>query len=312
MAEGEKTWDIIIIGGGVSALAGAMYAGRFEMKTLVIAETLGGTITLTDHVENYPGFKKISGQDLAKRIEEHAREYNIEIRQEKATGLQKSKGLFTVKTRKGTHTSKTVLLAMGTEVKKLGVPGEEEFTNKGVHYCALCDGPVYSGKVIGVVGGSDSAAVESLILAGYAKKVYIVYRREKIRAEPVNYERVMKNRKIEIINNTNVVEIKGDRFVNTVLLDKTYKGKKDLPLDAVFIEVGRKPLAGCAKEVGVALNEKGEIIINRSGETNVRGVYAAGDITNAPFKQAVVGTAEAISSVFSAYNYINAMEVRKK
>jgi len=695
-------YDIVIVGGGVAGLAAGMYAGRFNMKTLVLGELLGGTITLTSHVENYPGFKSISGIDLAKRIEEHAREYNIEIVQKKATNVKKSGKHFIVQTNEKKYQAKTVLFAMGTRVRKLGVPGEKEFDGKGAHYCALClhpdeelvvngsikkikdvtpltkvlthdgthkdvqgfmksdykgklvkvrtrffnepvlltpnhpvlrtktikhknthkgftknewieagnlvggdcviypiikevkdvksirisdhievkktsngkimpfipthtsneindnititedfmrlvgyyiaegsatkevkfhfnkneteyiedvtsnlkrtfklkpdayfdknicsisiyskvlrdlfkhlfgnyaynkhlpswamtlpldkqkelikglwrgdgcmrekdftyvtssrglayqlrdlllrqgiisslqrrdkrglnrkqnkiegriigfnfdkyeltvggqflqkmssllgvkhpkikhrkhsckhawikdgtailpvrniekidyegkvlnvgveknntyvaknfivhncDGPVYSGKTIGVVGGSDSAAIESLILAEYAKKVFIIYRKEKIRAEPVNYKRVMASKRIEIINNTNVLGIKGDKFVNRVVLDKPYKGKKELPLDAVFIGIGRIPLSGLAKGLDVKLNKKGEIIINKGGETNLPGVYAAGDITDAGFKQAIVGVAEAISGVFSAYNHIRTMELKK-
>jgi thioredoxin reductase (NADPH) len=304
-------YDIIIIGGGCSGLAAGMYAGRFKMKTIVLAETLGGTIINTDHVENYPGFKTISGMDLAKRIEDHAREYKIDIITKKVSKVEKSKSGFTVTADKK-YEGKTILFANGTKVRRLGIPGENEFDKKGVHYCALCDGPVYQNKVIGVVGGSDSASIESLILSEFAKKVYIIYRKEKIRAEPINYERVMQNKKIEIINNTNVLEVKGDKFVNGAVLDKPYKGKKLLPMDALFVEIGRIPLSDLAKSLGVKINQKGEIIINKASETNIPGAYAAGDVTDAIFKQVALGTAEAIAGVYSAYNYIRVLELKKK
>lgn len=299
-------YDIVIIGGGVSGLSAAMYAGRFKMKTLVLGELVGGTIVNTSHVENYPGFKSISGMDLAKKIEEHARDYEIEIKEVKVTKVEKSGANFKVYSGKKVFETRTVLFAMGTYVRKLGVTGEKEFDGKGVHYCALCDGPIYTGKRIGVVGGSDSAAIEALILSEYASKVFIIYRKEQIRAEPANLERVIKNKKIEIINNTNVTEIKGDKFFNSVTLDKAYKGSKNLDLDSIFIEIGRIPISELAKDLGVKLNKKGEILINKQAETNIKGVYAAGDVTDSMFKQAIVGAAEGISGVFSAYNYVSA------
>jgi len=298
-------YDLIIIGGGIAALSAALYAGRFQLKTLVIAEKLGGTIILTDDISNYPGFKKITGMDLFEKIKEHAKDYDIEILEKKATKVEKCKDCLKVSTKEKTYKTKTIIFATGTEWRKLNVPGEKEFANRGVHYCGLCDGPIYKNKIIAVVGGSDSAAKEALLLAEYGKKVYIIYRKEKIRAEPINAKKVEQNKKIEIINNANIKEIKGDKFVNSVILDKPYKGLKEFKLDALFIEIGHIPISDLASSIGVKTNEKKEIIIDKDSKTNVKGVFACGDVVNSKFKQAITGAAEGVIAAYNVYQYVN-------
>lgn len=299
-------YDTVIVGGGVAGFGAAMYSGRFQMKTLVIGDVMGGTLILTDDVANYPGFKQISGYDLAEKIKEHALEYGVETVEGKASKVTKCKeGCFRVYAEGKSYHTKTIVFATGTEWRKLNVPGEKEFTSKGVHYCALCDGAFYKGKVIGVVGGSDSAAKEALLLTEYGSKVYIIYRGETIRPEPINYTRVMNNKKIEIISKTNVVEIKGDSAMRKVILDKPYKGSAEFQLDGLFIEIGHLPLSSLAKDIGVHLNPKGEIVINRDAKTNVKGVFACGDVVDTVFKQAITGVAEGVIASYSAYTYIN-------
>ncbi len=306
----EEMHDLVIIGGGVAGLGAALYAGRFQMKTVIVAEKSGGTIILTDDIANYPGFNKISGIDLADKLTNHVKDYDVKIVEKKVTKVKKCKeGCFKVFTGKEHLHTKTIIFATGTEWRKLNVPGEKEFTGKGVHYCALCDGAFYKEKIIGVVGGSDSAAKEALLLAGYGKKVYIIYRKEKIRAEPINYKRVMDNKKIEIMNNTNVTEIKGDKFVNGAVLDKPYKGNKEFKLDALFVEIGHIPLSSLAKDVGVKLNDKNEIIIDREAKTNLKGIFAAGDVVDTTFKQAITGVAEGVTAAYSVYHYVNENEI---
>ncbi|MBI2578846.1 MAG: FAD-dependent oxidoreductase [Candidatus Aenigmarchaeota archaeon] len=306
------TYDIIIIGGGVVGFAGAMYAGRLGMKTLVLSETNGGTIILTDVVENYPGFKRLTGQELADRIQEHAMEYEIKLVEEKAISVKKcSETCYNVFTENQSFHTKTILFATGAKHRELGVPGEKELSNKGVHSCALCDGPIYKNKIVAVVGGSDSAAKESLLLTQYAKKVYIIYRGEKIRAEPVNMKRVeqkIAEGKIEIINNTNVKEIHGAGKVEYLTLDKEYKGSKKFVTDAVFVEIGMLPNNQLAQSIGIKTNSKGEIIIDRKAQTNLPGVFAAGDVGDTEFKQAITGVGESVVGVYSAYRYVNENE----
>ena len=299
------TYDVVIIGGGVSGLGAAIYAGRFELKTVVISEKPGGTITLTDDIANYPGFKQIAGLDLADKLEEHAKDYNIEFIGRKVDKIEKTKQIFKITAGEDEYQSKTVIFATGTEWKKLGVSGEKEYTGKGVHYCALCDGAFYKDKIVGIVGGSDSAAKEALLLTKFAKKVFIIYRKETIRAEPITLKRVQENDKIEIINNTNVTEIKGDKFVTSVILDKEHNGSTEFQLDGIFIDIGHLALSDLAKELGVKLNDKGEIKTNRDAETNVKGVFAAGDVADNKFKQAITGVAEGVIAAYNAYEYLN-------
>lgn len=302
--------DTVIVGAGVAGLGAAVYTGRFQMKTAVVGEKLGGTIILTNEVANYPGFTQITGLDLVEKLQAHVKDYDVEMVEKTVTRIERCpKGCFKVFTGRPYLHTQTIIYAAGTEWRKLKVPAEKEFANKGVHYCALCDGALYQDKVIGVVGGSDSAAKEALLLAEYGKKVYIIYRKEKIRPEPINLNRVMNHKKIEIINNTNVTEIKGDTFVTGVTLDKPYKGSTEFELDALFVEIGHIPLSGLAQEIGVEVNEKGEIKIDRDAKTNIKGFFAAGDVADTAFKQAITGVAEGVTAAYSAYHYINEHEL---
>ena len=244
-------------------------------------------------------------------MRKHALEYDIDLKGEFAKDIKK-KGKNFVVTGSKSYEGKTVLFSTGSEWRKLGVEGEEKFAAKGVHYCALCDGPLYKGKTVAVVGGSDSAGKDALVLSEHAKHVFMIYRREKIRPEPINLARVeekVKKGKITIINNTNVKEIKGKDMLTSVVLDKTFKGKNDLELDGLFIAIGHIPLSDLAVKVGVKVNKGKEIIINRKAETNVAGVFAAGDVADTHFKQAITGVAEAVLAAYGAYEYVSKQEV---
>jgi len=309
----ENYYDFAVIGAGVTGLSASMYAARLGLKTVCFGAShsselpLGGVITTTNIVENYPGFISLSGPELAERIKEHAESYElVSVKEEKVTNITKEGDKFLIESDKGKYTSKTILFAMGTKWKKLEVPGSNEFENKGVAYCALCDAPLFRNKIVCVVGGSDSAAKDALVLAEHAKKVYIIYRKENIRAEPINIKRVLKNEKIEIINNANVLEIKGEKFVQSVILDREFNGKKELELNGVFVAIGHVVLSDLAKNIGVNTNIKGEIIIDhKTSETNLAGVFAAGDVADKPFKQAITGVAEGCTAAYSAFEYIN-------
>ncbi|MEA2038141.1 MAG: FAD-dependent oxidoreductase [Nanoarchaeota archaeon] len=297
-------YDLIIIGGGVAGFSAALYAGRFQLKTLVISEKTGGTLILAGDVSNYPGFESISGLELFDNVKNHAQKYGVEVVEKKVEKLENCDYCFKVSVNDKTFKTKTIIFATGTEWRKLKVPGEKEFANKGVHYCALCDGAFYKDKVIAVVGGSDSASKEALLLTEYAKKVYIIYRKDNIRAEPINLKRVMENKKIEIINKTNVTKVKGDKFVNGVLLDKEYNGSKELKLDATFISIGHIPISKLAESIDVKRNEKGEIITDEDSATNIKGVFACGDVVDSKFKQAITGAAEGVIAAYNVYQYI--------
>jgi len=305
-----KSYDFVIIGAGGSGLAGAMYAARLGLQTLVLGTTygteapIGGVITTTNLVENYPGFVKITGLELSKKLEQHARAYKeVTIKNERVSSIKKAAGGFHVKTSKAEYNAKTILFATGTRVRKLPeeIPGSREFENRGISYCALCDGPLYKNKTVAVVGGSDSAGKDALLLAEHAKKVYIIYRGSQIHPEPINYERIKKNRKIEIINNANVTEIRGRDAVKSVIIN----GKKELKLDGIFVAIGHEVLSELAKPLRIRLNKAGEIKINHmTSETNVPGVFAAGDVTDKQFKQLITGVADACTAAYSAYEYL--------
>ncbi|MFA6528617.1 MAG: FAD-dependent oxidoreductase [Candidatus Gracilibacteria bacterium] len=293
-------YDLIIIGGGVAGLSAGIYAKRFGLNTLILSDFFGGTITKTHLMENYPGFKSISGYELAENIIDHAKSVGTEMKSEGATEIKKSQDKFIIKTSQNTYESRTVLLATGTHHRKLGVKGEEEFANKGVSYCATCDGPFFRNKVVAVVGGSDSAVKESIMLAGFASKVYIIYRGENVRPEPCTKKQMEENSKIEVITKTNITEILGDTKLRKVKFDTG----KELELDGLFIEIGRIATTDIVKSLGAEMNEKGEVKIDRMSKTNVEGFYAAGDVTDSDWKQAITGVAEGVKAAYSAYNYL--------
>lgn len=301
-------YDFMIIGAGCAGASGGMYASRLNMKTGMIAELPGGLITTTHLVENWPGIKSISGPDLAMALVDHATSFGAELISAKVTDVIKAvdnppEGKvsgYIIKTKSNEYKAKSVLIATGTEHKKLGVPGEKEFENKGVSFCALCDGAFFKEKIVCVVGGGDSAAKEALFLSEHASKVYIFVRKDVLRAEPVNADRIAKNDKIEIKYQTEIEEILGSNKVEKVKL----KGGEEMEMDGIFVAVGHTSLSELAEKLGVELNEKKEIKINRRTETNLPGVYAAGDVSDTEFKQAITGSAEAVTASFFAFDYI--------
>ena len=302
-------YDLVIIGAGVTGYSAAMYSARLELEVAVIGDLEGGTITLTDDVSNYPGFSQLTGKELAEKLKAHALDYPVHIETGTVQDLFKcEKNCFYVVTDKKTYLTKSVLVATGMKERELDVPGHEKLKNKGVSYCALCDGPLFRNKVSAVVGGSDSASKEALLLAKYSDKVYLIYRKEKIRPEPVNAKRIANEPKIEVITKTNITEILGDDRVTGVKLDRPHNGSDTLELDGVFVAIGGIPMSDLAKKVGVEVNKKGEIIVDRSSRTNVAGVFAAGDVVDTEFKQAITGAAEGVHAAYQAYRYVNENE----
>lgn len=295
-----NSYDFLIIGGGPAGQAAAIYASRFKLKTAIISERLGGVIMNTHLVENYPGFFNGTGEELMNVFKKQIDYYKVPIIESRVVNVSKTKNEFLVKTIDNDYITKTVLIATGTAWRKLDVKGAKMFEGKGVSYCALCDAPLFKDKIVGVVGGSDSAAKEALLLSGYAKKVYIIYRGEKIRSEPINTERVSKNEKIEIITRTNVVEVKGGKNVKEVVFDNG----KILKLNGLFIEIGSVPNSFLFKDLEVKLDDKGQIIIDDSMQTSINGLFAAGDVTINPFKQIITATYQGSIAANSAYQYL--------
>ncbi|MFA6024462.1 MAG: FAD-dependent oxidoreductase [Candidatus Gracilibacteria bacterium] len=299
-------YDLIIIGGGCAGLSASIYARRYNMNILVLTEGLGGTITTTHLVENYPGFIALSGQELADNLIAHAKANDVPFKiGSRVNRITKEGDIFKIEFGKEIYEARTVLLATGTTYRKMGAKGEAELLSKGVSYCATCDAPFYKGKEVIIVGGGDSAVKESLILAEHAKQVTIVYRGEKItKAEPINMKRVEATPNIDFRLKTNIVEIMGTNRVEKVLFDDG----TEMPIDGVFIEIGRIPLTTMVDELGAEKNEKGELKISGMSETSVPGFYAAGDVTDTEWKQAIVSASEGCKAAFRAFEFVSAQK----
>lgn len=310
-----EKYDFLIIGAGCAGASAAMYASRLNLKSIMVAEMPGGLITTTHLVENWPGIKSISGPDLAQSLLDHASAFGVPLKNEKVLQIEKfaisaeaeaagKKPGFIVRTASNQYLAKALLVATGTMHKRLNCPGEKELENKGVSFCALCDGAFYKNKIVAVVGSGDSAAKEALLLAEYASKVYVISRSH-LHPEPVNLERVKANPKIECLSQSEVAEIQGNNKVEKVIL----KDGKELAMDGVFIAIGHIPLSDIAESLGVKVNHHKEIEINRKSETNISGVYAAGDVCDTEFKQAIIGSAEAVAASYWTFEYLQANEV---
>jgi len=297
-------YDLIIIGAGPAGMTAAIYASRYNIDAFVIGNEPGGMAAEAYKIENYPGFKSVSGMELMNKFKEQITGL-VDIKQEKVIELKKD-GNFVITTKEGVYKSKAIIIASGTKRRKLNIKGEKEFLGKGVSYCATCDAAFFRDKVVGVVGGNDAAAMSALLLSEYAKKVFIIYRKEKIRAEPLKVSQLEKNKNITIINNTNIISVNGDKMMNSVTLDKEFNKSKELALDGLFIEIGSIPSTVLTKKLGIELDEKGYINVDPAQKTNVDGFYAAGDITtnSNKFRQIVTAASEGAVAANSVYEFL--------
>ncbi len=308
---GERTfsiYDVIIVGGGVAGLSAGMYAGRLGLRSAIIGKDIGGTITLTQYIENWPGFKKIETFELTDMLEEHATSYGVEIIEKEVTDISIEGNRFRCVAGDGPFFSRAVILATGTERRKLKVKGYDRFENRNIHYCAFCDGPSYQGKRVAVIGGGDAAVVEAIVLAGYAERVYVVSRSE-LHAEPANLRKLENLENVEVLAGYNVLAFEGDEALEKIKLDREYGGRNYLEVDGAFISLGGIPNSKLAMKLGVETNEKGEIVVNEAMETNVPGVFAAGDVVANPFKQAIISSAQGVMAAYSAYRFITGKPV---
>jgi len=310
-----EKYDIVILGAGPGGLGASVYCARYNLKTLVIGNLLGGYAAEAHLVENYLGFKAIPGIELSQKFKAHAEGLGVKtMLGVNAVSVKKSKSGFEVLTSENKkYECRAVVVALGTQRRKLECPNEEKFLGKGVSYCASCDAPMFRGKVVGVVGGSDAAAMTALMLAQHASKVFIIYRKEELRSEPINKKRIEQSKNIEVITKTLVKELKGVNKLESVILDKAGKSS-ELKLDGLFIEIGSVPTTVIFKELGIDVNEEGYIKVNEDMSTNVPGVYAAGDITTASngFRQIITAVAEGAIAANSIFKYIKAKEGGKK
>ncbi|MEM2955028.1 MAG: thioredoxin-disulfide reductase [Candidatus Nanoarchaeia archaeon] len=296
-----QNYDLVIVGTGPAGLTAAIYATRYKLKTLVIGK--GASLASYAYkIENYPGFSNISGTELLKKMKEQATALGAKIIEDEVKNIKKIKTGFVTYTQNKKYNSKTIILALGTERKKLNLPEETKFIGKGVSYCATCDAPMFKNKIVAVIGGSNAAAMSALLLAEYAKKVYIIYRGSQLRAEPIQIEKIKKNKKIEILYNSEIKKIRGKNFVESIILND----KKKLEVQGIFIEIGNVPSTYLSKKLNVQTDKEGFILTNQAMETNVWGVFAAGDIRKKPLRQIITAASDGAIAAFSAYQYIKA------
>jgi len=304
-----EKYDVIVLGAGPGGFGAAIYSARYGLKTLLIGKLLGGYAAEAHLVENYLGFKSITGIELSQKFKEHADSLGVKsLLGMDVVSVKQSKsrdGFEVLTTENKKIACKAMVIALGTQRRKLECPNEEKFLGKGISYCASCDAPFFKDKTVAVVGGSDAAGTTALMLASHTKKVYIIYRKEELRAEPITKKRIDQNKKIEIICNTVVKELKGSSKLESVVLDTNGK-TREMPIDGLFIEIGSVPTTVIFKELGVEVTPEGYIKTKEDMSTNVPGIFAAGDITTAcnGFKQIITAAAEGAMAANSIFKYL--------
>jgi len=302
----DKEWDVIIIGGGPAGYTAALYCGRYRLKTLVITKDIGGTLNDANIIDDYPGLENFKGSEMGKLFKKHAEKYGAKTLLESVVRIEKlPDGNFKVLTNLGKEfIAKVIIITTGSQRKRLDVPGENL---KGVSYCAECDAPLFKDKIVGVVGGGNSAFHDAQVLAQHAKEVYIIHRRDEFRADPIEVEEAKKNPKIKFLLNKVVKEIKGTEKVEEVILQDTKTGEiSSMKLDGLFVAIGLVPLSEIVKSLNVNMDESGHIIVDQCGKTNVVGLLAAGDVTTqiCNLRQVITAAAQGAVAAFSAFMYI--------
>jgi thioredoxin reductase (NADPH) len=302
-----ESWDLVIVGAGASGLAAGVYGVRSGLKTVVLEEKIaGGTSADAPLIENYLGFRRITGFELAQKMVEHAKSAGVEIREfESVLSLDLKGETKVVKTNKATYEAHTVIIASGSRYREIGVRGEKEFRGRGVSYCGICDGPLFRGKRVLVVGGGNSALITALYLADLASEVTIAHRREAFRAEETLVKTLEAKKNVEALLNTEVKEIKGEKVVTKAVILNNKNGEtRELPFDGVFVQVGEDPNSQLAREAGIEVDDNSYIKVDFLQRTNITGVYASGDATNHPVKQIGTAVGQGITAALEAYSFI--------
>lgn len=311
---GIYEFDILILGGGPAGLSAGIYAARSSASTAIIdISMLGGQPSNYLELENYPGFPIIGGYDLMEKFEEHADKFGVQkFPMQEIKNIDLVSNPKVIETLEGTFKAKTVIIACGAQAKKLGVKGELEFIGRGISYCAVCDGAFYKEKTVTVVGGGNAAVEEAMYLTKFADKVYIVHRRDTLRADKIVQERAFNNPKIEFIWDSKVNEIKGENVVTTAVIENIKTGKiTELKTDGVFPYIGFTPnVEGITGQVQQDSN--GFIITDNTMQTSVEGVFAAGDVRNTPLRQVITATSDGAISAVYASKYLEELEAKEK
>jgi len=301
--------DLVVIGAGPGGLTAALYAARQGLKVIVLSSgAAGGQMITTMNIENYPGFDRISGKDLSEKMLEQAKKHGAEVKNCDIVKLTREGKELGVLTAKGNnYKARAIVIATGAKYKNLGIPGEEELLGRGVSYCTTCDGPFFKDKTVAVVGGGDTALTSALFLANIAKKVYIIHRRDEFRGSQALVDG-LDEKGVEKVMDSASVEVKGDKIVTGLVVEnmKTHE-KKELGVDGVFINIGVAPTTAVAESIGVELDENNYVKVNAGMQTNIPGVFAAGDITG-NVRQIVTAAGEGAIAGLNAYKYIRAQE----
>lgn len=306
----SESYDVIIIGGGPAGLTAAIYAARMGMRMLLLESgVLGGRALWAPVVENYPGFPEgISGTELIERIVEQAKKFGAEMKfPEEVLDITLDEKVKTVKTRLGEYRAFSIIIATGAQNRRLLVPGETEFLGQGVSYCAVCDGPLFKGKVTAVIGSSDEALEDALYLSNLSKKVILATQKQQIEASKTLLETCKGKENIQIIN-ARVKSILGGKYVKSIsILDLESNKESEIPVDGVFISLGGIPMTSLAKKAGITVDERGCIKVDRRQATNVEGIFAAGDCTCGGM-QIVTATGEGARAAMQAYQYVRSIK----
>lgn len=306
MSKEKKELDLIIIGGGPAGLTAAMYAGRAKLDTLLLEnELVGGQVRNSYTIENYPGFKSIGGGDLADIFQEQARDLGANI--DEFDSIEKiyiSDDEKIIETESYVYQPKAVIIATGAAPRKLPIPQEEQFSGRGIHYCAICDGALYQGKKVAVVGGGNSALEESVFLTRFAEKVYLIRRYDYFKGEQSLIDEVFNNPKIEVLLNKDLIQANGKGFLESVIIkDTKTQESSSLDVNAVFGYIGTEPRIKEVKDY-IKLNEQGYIITDEDLQTNIQGVYAAGDVRQKKYRQITTAVSDGTIALLNAEKYI--------
>lgn len=308
----NNTYDSIIIGAGPAGLTAALYAARYKLKCIVFGKIPESAAAGAPWVDNYPGFASIPGAELLSKFADQVAALGIAINEEDVSGMKKRNGMFEVKAGAKNYTAKTLILALGTKRRKLNVLGEDRFLGKGVSYCVTCDGPLFKGKDIAIIGGGDSAVSAALFMLKYAKKIYMIDVEKQPRAKPSDLDLLKKEKKVEFFSSYKVNEIKGDNLVSSMEIEQVewqgnnLKGtgkKKEIKIQGTIVEIGMIPSSDLVKELGIKL-DKGFIIADKEMKTNIPGVFAAGDLRDTPLRQIVTAAGDGAIAAASAYEYL--------
>lgn len=299
-------YDVIIVGGGAAGLTAAVYTCRKQFKTLVVSIDIGGQTNLTNHIENYPGVDAMPGPQLMSKFKENAETFGAEFMTAKLMKVNKNEdNTFTLELSTGdTKTCKAVILAYGKVPRKLGIPGEEQFFGRGLSTCVTCDAPLFKNKRVAVIGGGNSAVEGTIELAGLASDVSIVHRRTQYRADEITVEKLKNNEKINELLEYIPVEIKGDKFVTGLVVENVKtKERKEIEIDGVFSEIGFESDASAVAHL-VKLTPRNEVIIDEFGNTSEAGIFAAGDVTQTPYKQTIISAGQGATAALEAHKWL--------